>query len=235
MALYIIQIIGLILGGIGMILTCIVTGMPQWRISIMVESNCQTSQKRIDGQWLSRWEGLWTTCISQANIHMQCNSYESLVSVTPDLKAGRVLMTFAIILSILAFLTAIIGMLFTRCFGQSARGKYCLLLTAGIAFILAAILVLIPVSWTTNNIISERDAMCKTAQRQEMGEAIFLAWPTILFLFIAGVILCCFYPRYDRNESCNYPPSLQHSQKSLYAPCQIEKKPASLYSRSQYI
>nr|XP_033798795.1 claudin-8-like [Geotrypetes seraphini] len=235
MAHYIIQIIGIILGFIGLILTGIVTGMPQWRISIMVESNCQTAQKRIDGQWMTRWEGLWSTCISQSNMQMQCNSYESLVTVTADLKAGRVLMVFALILSILAFITAVIGMLFTHYRRRNEQGKYYLLTTSGIAFILAALLVLIPVSWTTHSIITEYDAMCKTSQRLEMGEAIFLAWPTILFLLIAGIVLCCFYPRDERQEdSVDYTPSIHQCQKPLYT-CQIQKKTPSVYSKSQYI
>ncbi|XP_030060908.1 claudin-8 [Microcaecilia unicolor] len=236
MAHYIIQIIGIILGFIGLILTGIVTGMPQWRISIMVESNCQTAQKRIDGQWMTRWDGLWSTCISQSNMQMQCNSYDSLVTVTADLKAGRVLMVFALILSILAFLTAIMGMLFSHYFRKNERGKYYLITTAGTAFVLAALLVLIPVSWTTHSIFREYDAMCKTSQRLEMGEAIFLAWPTILFLLIAGLVLCCSRPRVEREDSSDYTPSVHHShhsQKSLYT-CQIKKTP-SVYSKSQYI
>nr|XP_033799550.1 claudin-8-like [Geotrypetes seraphini] len=231
MAHSVVQIIGLILGGVGMILTCVVTGMPQWRISIVLENNCQNLQKRIDATWISRWEGLWVTCISQGKFQMHCNNYDSMVSITPDLKSGRVLMIFAIVLSIFAFLTAIVGMLYKRHSEQSTNGKNCLLLASGIGYILAAVLVLIPVSWTTHNIIREAyNPMCTA--RQELGEAIFLGWPTILILLLSGSILCWFYPRVDSSNGSEYSAPTHQQDQELY---QIDDRSSCHQSISQYI
>ncbi|KAM4795621.1 claudin-8-like [Rhinophrynus dorsalis] len=250
MVYFIVQILGLVLGAIGMILTMIVTSMSQWRVSYMIEGNAMDCDKRIDGQWLSRWDGLWVTCVLKSENSMQCNNYDSLVSITTDLKAGRVLMSFSVVLSVIAFIMAVIGLLCTRCCRGAEGSRYCLLLTAGIGFILAGILVLIPISWTTANIIKAiNNPICKTIQRQDIGEAILLGWPTLLFLLIAGIIFCWYYPRLERCNTIEY--SSQSSlPRPVYVECQTQEKSLSHtvqckaperslsqgnYSRSQYI
>uniref|UniRef100_A0A8C5PAZ4 Claudin n=1 Tax=Leptobrachium leishanense TaxID=445787 RepID=A0A8C5PAZ4_9ANUR len=191
MASFLVQIIGVICGGIGMILTWMITFMPQWRVSILAE-NSGFLNNRIDGHWISRWDGLWTTCINQARLSLQCTGYDSMVSVTSDLKSGRVLVGFALTMTIIAFLFSIVGMLFTRCHEDRRCGKNCLLLTAGILYLLSALLILIPVSWTTSNIVLQAydSVVCKGAVRIEMGEALFLAWPNLVFLIVGGTMLC---------------------------------------------
>ncbi|XP_018412956.1 PREDICTED: claudin-8-like [Nanorana parkeri] len=242
MALFIVQLIGLILGLIGTILTIIVTAMTQWRVSYMVEGNAVNCDKRIDGQWLSRWDGLWLTCITKNQNSMECKQYESLVIITTDLKAGRVLMSFAVVIAIIAFIIAIVALICVRWCRRARDGRYCLLLTAGVGFILAGILVLIPIVWTTSNIIREiNNPVCKTMQRLEIGEAIFLGWPTMLFLLIAGAILCWYRPCDEEEDDDRCKNNVYSSQTSLprpvYVQCQTqEKTPSQIqYSRSQYI
>ncbi|KAM4701327.1 claudin-8-like [Discoglossus pictus] len=249
MAYFIVQLLGIILGAIGTLLTIIVTSMSQWRVSYMVEGNALNCDKRIDGQWLSRWDGLWVTCVTKNQNNMQCSSYDSLVNITTDLKAGRVLMAFAVVIAIIAFIIAIFALLCVRCCRGAESGRCCLLLTAGIGFILSAILVLIPVSWVTSNIIrAVSNPLCKTAQRQEIGEAIFLGWPTVLFLLIAGVILCWYFPRVERCKTIEYSSTTslprpvyvpcqtqEHTRKDLYIPCQDHTMSQTQYSKSQYI
>ncbi|CAH2219304.1 claudin-8-like [Pelobates cultripes] len=204
MARFLVQIIGVICGGIGMILTWMITFMPQWRVSILAENNGFINN-RVDGYWISRWDGLWTSCVNQARVSVQCNTYDSLVSVTSDLKSGRVLVGFALTMTIIAFIFSVVGMLFTQCNEERRHGKNCMLLTAGILYILSALLILIPVSWTTSNIVRQAyDAsVCRGALRIEMGEALFLAWPTLVFLTIGGIMLC-WLCSCRRKEHINY-------------------------------
>nr|DBA34465.1 TPA: hypothetical protein GDO54_002021 [Pyxicephalus adspersus] len=241
MAVFIVQLIGLILGLIGIILTIIVTAMTQWRVSYMVEGNAINCDKRIDGQWLSRWDGLWLTCITKNQHSMHCKQYESLVIISTDLKAARVLMSFAVLISIIAFIIALIALIFVRCCRRARESRYCMLLTAGVGFILAGILVVIPIVWTTSAIIQEiNNPVCKTMQRIEIGEAVFLGWPTMFFLLIAGAILCWYRPcEDDDDDRCKT--VVYTSQTSLprpvYVPCQTQEKTPSQtqYCRSQYI
>lgn len=239
MGVLMVQLIGLILGFIGTILTIVVTALTQWRVSYMVEGNAVNCDKRIDGQWLSRWDGLWLTCISKNQNTMHCEHYESLVIITDDFKAARVLMVFAIVVSIIALVIAIIALLFARCCRRAGDSRYCLLLTSGVAFLLAFILVAISIVWTTANIVREiLNPVCKTMQRLEIGEAIFLGWPTMFFLLVAGIILCLFRPcEEEQEETCKTTAySSQTSlQRPVYVPCRTQDNCSNQYSRSQYI
>lgn len=242
MAFHVVHLIAIILGVVGMVLTIIVTAMIQWRASYMVEGNAINCAKRIDGQWLSRWDGLWLTCVTKNENNLYCHPYDSLVIITNDLKVGRVLMSFAIVISIISCIVALISLICIGCCKMAYEGRYCMLLTAGIGFILAGILVLIPIVWTTASIIREiNNPVCRTMQRIEIGEAVFLGWPTMFFLLVAGAIFICYQPCDEEEceeEQCK---TIYTSQTSLprpvYAPCETrEKEPRqTMYSRSQYI
>ncbi|KAJ1119684.1 hypothetical protein NDU88_007869 [Pleurodeles waltl] len=232
-AFYIFQIIALVMAALATILTLAVTIMPQWRVSIIVENHPQWAGQRIDGQWMSRWDGLWTTCLTQANTAMQCTSYESMVSLTPDLKAGRVLMSFAIVLAVLSLIMGLVGLLFNQCFGRSEQGRNCFLLTSGIGYILAGVIVLVIMSWTAANIIRDaHNPICKGAQRQELGEAIFLGWPTIFFLLLSGIILCWIHP-YTSEESVEYSVPLDQPR-PMYELSTMDRRRVG-QPRSQYL
>ncbi|KAG9486195.1 claudin-8-like [Eleutherodactylus coqui] len=241
MAYYIVQLIAIILGAIGMILTIVVTAMIQWRASYMIEGNVGNCDKRIDGQWLSRWDGLWLTCLTKNENNMNCHPYDSLVIITTDLKVGRVLMSFAVVLAIISFITAVVSLVCMGCCKLAREGRYCMLLMAGIGFIIAGILVLIPIVWTTVSIIRENNnPMCRSMQKIEVGEAVFLGWPTMFFLMISGAIFCWFRPCEEEECEEDNCKTVYASQTSLprqvYVPCQTqEKSRQTMYSRSQYI
>ncbi|XP_063304125.1 claudin-8-like [Pelobates fuscus] len=219
------QIAGLVMGGIGVVGTCAVTGMPQWRVTAFIENNIVVFE--------SMWEGLWMNCVRQANIRMQCKIYDSLLALTPDLQAGRALMCIAVILSFISFMIAVIGMKCTKCGGDNERTKGFILLVAGIAFILSGVVVLIPVSWAANNIIRDfYNPLVNAAQKRELGDALFLGWATAFCLVIGGIILCCFCKRDERKYK--YTPQAPKSA-SNYPRGAISKKTSSLYSKSQYV
>ncbi|KAM3923099.1 claudin-17-like [Leptodactylus fuscus] len=218
-----IHIIGLIFGTIGMILTWIVTLMPYWRLVVLAENNgLVIDGGRIDGEWISRWDGLWVTCLKQLRIDLECNSYGDMVSLTSDLKAGRMFMSFAIALSVIAFIFSIIGFIFTqccRCCNGKASERNCLTLTAGLLYLLSTILVLIPVVWTTANIARRAYDASFTwgAVRIEIGYALMLAYPDIVFLFLGGIILtflccCCSLSTCCKTDTCVKQPECKQSE-----------------------
>ncbi|KAM4702429.1 claudin-8-like [Discoglossus pictus] len=232
------QIAGLVLGGLGVVGTCAVTGMPQWRVTAFIENNIVVFE--------SLWEGLWMNCFRQANIRMQCKMYDSLLALTPDLQAGRALMCVAIVLSFIAFMIGIIGMKCTNCAGDNEKSKGIILLVSGIAFILSGVIVLIPVSWTANQIIRDfYNPLVNAAQKRELGDALYIGWATALCLVAGGIIMCCFchnsekkYKYYVPSKSAsNMPRSVSNVPRSVpnMPKAEVARKPSSLYSKSQYV
>ncbi|KAE8621654.1 hypothetical protein XENTR_v10004911 [Xenopus tropicalis] len=231
MAHLVLRIIGFLCGCIGMILAWVITLMPQWRVSIIAENN-GSQNIRLDGQWISRFDGLWSTCINQAQSGQQCSSYDSMISITTDLKAGRVLMCFAVILSFLAFLFSFIGLMLTRY--QDKYGKHCLILTAGILYIVSIVLMVIPVIWVTSNIVTQAcEPYCKGGIRIELGEALFLAWPAVGFLLVGGIILCWACPKKHRKETCIY--TTPQDQEMVYRVRPTEGELRNCYNKNEYI
>ncbi|NXN97707.1 CLD8 protein, partial [Rhinopomastus cyanomelas] len=216
------QIAGLLLGGIGMIGTFAVTGMPQWRVSAFIENNIIVFE--------TIWEGLWMHCIRQANIRMQCKAYDSVLALSADLQASRGLMCAGSVLSFLAFVVAIIGMKCMRCVPSSWQAKGYIVLTAGILFILSGVVALIPVCWVANSIISDfYNPMVNVAQKRELGEALYLGWVSVFCLTAAGAVFCCFC--HCREETRSY----TCSSPTLYPAHSQHRKTESSYSKSQYV
>ncbi|XP_010198446.1 claudin-8 [Colius striatus] len=216
------QIAGLLIGGLGMIGTFAVTGMPQWRVSAFIESNIIVFE--------TIWEGLWMHCIRQANIRMQCKVYDSVLALSPDLQASRGLMCAGSVLSFLAFVVAIIGMKCTRCTQSSWQAKGYIILTAGFLFSLSGIVELIPVCWVANTIISDfYNPAINVAQKRELGEALYLGWVSAFCLVAAGAIFCCFYCCCEKIRSYGYSAPAQYPTQTQHRETEIA------YSKSQYV
>ncbi|XP_039946372.1 claudin-8-like [Hirundo rustica] len=101
MACCVLQITGLIFGGMGMVGTLAATAMPQWRVSAYVDGNIVVFE--------TVWEGLWMDCVSQPGLRLQCKFYDSVLALPPPLEAFRALTRAAVVLAVLAFLAAVAG------------------------------------------------------------------------------------------------------------------------------
>ncbi|XP_067421753.1 claudin-8-like [Emydura macquarii macquarii] len=220
MACWTLQIIGLILGGIGMVGTFAIAAMPQWRVSAFIEGNIVVFE--------TIWEGLWMNCVSQVNIKLQCKFYDTVLALPPVLEACRGLMCVAMILSVIAFLIAIIGMRCTQCVGDNKQVRSNILLAAGIIFILTGILILIPVSWTANNIIRDfYNPAVHAALKRDLGAALYLGWVNSAFLIIGGAIFCSLYSCADKTRTCRYSSrACDELRKSEH----VETKPSTMHS-----
>ncbi|NXX81258.1 CLD8 protein, partial [Urocolius indicus] len=218
------QVAGLLIGGLGMIGTFAVTGMPQWRVSAFIESNIIVFE--------TIWEGLWMHCIRQVNIRMQCKVYDSVLALSPDLQASRGLMCAGSVLSFLAFVVAIIGMKCTRCTQSSWQAKGYIILTAGFLFSLSGIVELIPVCWVANTIISDfYNPAVNVAQKRELGEALYLGWVSAFCLVAAGAIFCCFYCCCEKTRSYGYSAPAHYPTHSQH----LHRETEIAYSKSQYV
>lgn len=140
------QVMGIalaVLGWLGAILSC---ALPMWRVTAFIGSNIVTSQ--------TIWEGLWMNCVVQSTGQMQCKVYDSLLALPQDLQAARALIVICIILAVFGVLLSVVGGKCTNCVDdESSKAK--IMIVAGVVFLLAGLLVMVPVSWTANNVIRD--------------------------------------------------------------------------------
>ncbi|XP_017582581.1 LOW QUALITY PROTEIN: claudin-17-like [Corvus cornix cornix] len=198
MACCVLQITGLIFGGVGMVGTLAATAMPQWRVSAYVDGNIVVFE--------TIWEGLWMDCISQLGIRLQCKFYDSVLALPPPLEAFRALMCVAVGLSIVSFLMAIVGVKYTQRGKEGPQGISIFILAAGVAFLLTGSLVLIPVSWTGGSIIRDfYDPDVPVPLKRELGAALYVGWGSSALLLAAGAMYCHFWCWADMATRPRYP------------------------------
>ncbi|OCU01917.1 claudin-5 [Xenopus laevis] len=183
------EIIGLslsILGWIGVILTC---GLPMWQVSAFIENNIVVAQ--------IIWEGLWMTCVVQSTGQMQCKVYDSILALHPELQAGRALTVLASIVGLVGLLVTIVGAKCTNCLqGSSVKSR--VLLAGGIIYIVCGILLLVPLCWIANIVITEfYDPRVPASQKREMGAALYIGWGATSLLLLGGSLLCCSFAMKD--------------------------------------
>ncbi|TRZ12891.1 hypothetical protein HGM15179_014220 [Zosterops borbonicus] len=164
----------------GMVGALAATAMPQWRVSAYLDGNIVVFE--------TIWEGLWMDCISHLGIRLQCKFYDSLLALPPPLEAFRALMCVAVVLSVLSFLAAIVGVKYSQR-GKQATSIF--ILVAGVAFLLTGTLVLIPVSWTGAAIVRDfYDPAVPVPLKRELGAALYVGWGSSALLLAAGAMYC---------------------------------------------
>ncbi|KAL1261185.1 hypothetical protein QQF64_009012 [Cirrhinus molitorella] len=178
------ELMALCLGIIGLIGAVAVSGLPMWKVTAFIGENIIVME--------TRWEGLWMTCFRQANIHMQCKVYDSLLFLPPDLQAARGLACCALALSAVGLLVSLAGLRCMSCLTDQPRAKSVIAMAAGVMQILASVCVVVPVSWTAHSIITDfYNPLLIDAQRRELGEALYIGWVTSAFLLASGIIFLC--------------------------------------------
>ncbi|KAM6986937.1 claudin-4-like [Aplochiton taeniatus] len=191
------QMVGVALGVLGWIGTIVVCAIPMWRVTAFIGSNIVTSQ--------TVWEGIWMSCVVQSTGQMQCKVYDSMLALSSDLQAARALTVVSIVVGVFAILLAVAGGKCTNCVEDEAS-KAKVGVAAGVAFIVAAILVLVPVCWTANTIIQDfYNPLLNSAQKRELGASLFIGWGCGALLLIAGGLLCCNCPpKEEKAYTANY-------------------------------
>ncbi|XP_068441915.1 claudin-4-like isoform X3 [Clinocottus analis] len=133
---------------------------------------------------------------------MQCKIYDSLLALPEDLQAARALVVISIIVAALGVILGVIGGKCTN-FVDNEHSKAKVAIAAGIVFICAGVLILVPVCWSANTIIRDfYNPIITNAQRRELGAALYIGWGTAGLLILGGALLCSSCPR---KESPEYP------------------------------
>uniref|UniRef100_A0A3Q3MPQ6 Claudin-3-like n=1 Tax=Mastacembelus armatus TaxID=205130 RepID=A0A3Q3MPQ6_9TELE len=140
------EILGVTLAVLGWISAIVSCALPMWRVSAFIGVNIVTAQMT--------WEGIWMNCVVQSTGQMQCKIHDSMLALSADLQAARALTIISIVIGILGVLVAITGAKCTNCVDEeSAKAR--VMIAAGVAFIVASLTQLIPVSWSAHTIIVE--------------------------------------------------------------------------------
>ncbi|XP_028450981.1 claudin-4-like [Perca flavescens] len=185
------QILGAALGLLGWIGVIVVCALPMWKVTAFIGSNIVTAQ--------IIWEGIWMNCVDQSTGQMQCKVYDSMLALSSDLQAARALTIISIIVGILAILLSVAGGKCTNCV-ENESSKTKVAITAGVMFIVAGILCLIPVCWTTNTIIMDfYNPQLISAQKRELGAALYIGFTAAALLLIGGGIFCSSCPPKDNS------------------------------------
>uniref|UniRef100_A0A8C9WB18 Claudin n=1 Tax=Scleropages formosus TaxID=113540 RepID=A0A8C9WB18_SCLFO len=172
-----------VLGWLGVMVACF---LPMWRVTAFIGSNIVTAQ--------NMWEGIWMNCVVQSTGQMQCKVYDSMLALPQDMQAARALSVIAIVLSVLALLISIVGAKCTNCVDDEGT-KARVMLTSGVTFIVAALIELIPVSWSAHAIVTDfYNPIIPEAQKREIGASLYLGWAAASLLLVGGSILCCSCP-----------------------------------------
>ncbi|XP_027718120.1 claudin-3 [Vombatus ursinus] len=216
------EIAGLSLAVLGWVSTILCCALPMWRVTAFIGSSIVTAQ--------IVWEGLWMNCVVQSTGQMQCKMYDSLLALPQDLQAARAMIVVAILLAALALLVAMTGAQCTNCV-EDDTVKAKITIVAGVVFLLAGLLALIPVSWSANTIIRDfYNPVVPEPQKREMGAGLYVGWAASALQLLGGAILCCSCPPKEKK----YPPA-----KILYsAPRSTATTAAGMgsnYDRKDYV
>lgn len=194
------EIVGIALGFLGFVIAIVTCALPMWRVSAFVGANIITAQ--------TIWEGLWMNCVTQSTGQMQCKIYDSMLALSQELQASRAMVIIAIILGILGVMISIVGAKCTNCI-EDEPSKAKVMIISGIFFVLAGILVLIPVSWTASVVIRDfYSPLVPSGQRRELGAALYIGWGAAALLLIGGAMLCSSCPPKEKKYQ---PPRMAYS------------------------
>lgn len=182
------QILGIALSFIGWIGAIIACALPRWKVTAFVGPVIITAQ--------TTWEGIWMNCVVQSTGQMQCKVYDSMLALSRDLQAARALMIICILIGILGILLAIAGGKCTNCV-ENESSKVRVIIAAGIIFIIAGVLCLIPVSWTANTVIRNFYNPLQSTEKKELGASLYIGWGAATLLILGGGLLCANCPPKD--------------------------------------
>ncbi|XP_017547257.2 claudin f [Pygocentrus nattereri] len=180
------EVAGQTLCFIGFVGTCLTCGIPMWRVTNYIGANIVTGQ--------IIWDGLWMNCVMQSTGQMQCKLQSSIMTLTQDLQAARALTVISILISFIGVLLTFIGGRCSSCLkNESSMAK--LVILGGILCIVAAVVCVIPVSWSAAVTISDyQNPLIPTTQKREIGGCVYIGWGTAVILLIGGIILCTSCP-----------------------------------------
>ncbi|MCI4384744.1 hypothetical protein PGIGA_G00042150 [Pangasianodon gigas] len=162
------------LGILGLIAAIITCALPSWKVTSF-------TGHYIVMAWVH--EGLWMGCVYQSTGRYQCKTYDSRLRLGSDIQAARAM-------TIVCCIVTVISLLLVTCI-KNEDTKPKIFLAAGVGMLIAGVLLIIPVSWTANNVMRDSKNPLVSIDTQ-LGPCIFIGWAGGLFLLLGGGMLCCF-------------------------------------------
>ncbi|XP_029375810.1 claudin-2 [Echeneis naucrates] len=177
------ELMGFFLGLLGMLGTLVSTVLPYWQTSAHIGSNIVTA--------VANMRGLWMECVYQSTGAFQCETFNSMLALPADLQAARALMVISVVLSILAIAMSTLGMQCTLCLEGSGAAKSRVAGAGGGLFLTAGFLALIPVAWTTHEVVQTfYRPNVPASMKYELGECLYVGLASALVSMLGGGMLC---------------------------------------------
>uniref|UniRef100_A0A1A8IUX1 Claudin 2 n=1 Tax=Nothobranchius kuhntae TaxID=321403 RepID=A0A1A8IUX1_NOTKU len=177
-----VELMGFFLGLLGMLGTLVATVLPYWQISAHIGSNIVTV--------VANMRGLWMECVYQSTGAFQCETYNSMLALPSDLQASRALMVISVVLSVLAVTMSTLGMQCTLCLEGSGAVKSRVAGTGGGLFLAAGLFSLVPVAWTTHEVVQTfYSPNIPAGMKYEIGECLYLGLASALISMLGGAML----------------------------------------------
>ncbi|NXY81430.1 CLD14 protein, partial [Alcedo cyanopectus] len=176
------QLLGFSLSLLGLIGTLIATILPHWWRTAHVGTNIITA--------VAYMKGLWMECVWHSTGIYQCQVHHSQLALPRDLQAARAMMVVSCLLSALACGMAVVGMQCTQC-AKGTPAKASVAVSGGIVFILAGLVCLVPVSWSTNDVVTSfYNPALPSGMKYEVGQALYLGFVSAALSVLGGALLC---------------------------------------------
>ncbi|KAM4797243.1 claudin-14 [Rhinophrynus dorsalis] len=195
MASMAIQLLGFSVALLGFIGTIVATVLPHWWRTAHVGTNIITA--------VAYMKGLWMECVWHSTGIYQCQVHQSQLALPRDLQIARAMMVVSCVLSILSCVVSVFGMKCTQC-AKGSSSKRLIAVFGGIFFMLAGLLCLIPVSWTTNDVIQDfYHPGLPFGMKYEIGQALYVGFISG-GLSIAGGVMLLFTSCQGNTEPARY-------------------------------
>ncbi|XP_077402264.1 claudin-14-like isoform X1 [Vanacampus margaritifer] len=176
------ELVGFFLGLLGLMGSLVSTVLPFWENTAHIGSNIVTASGNV--------KGLWMACVHQSTGTFQCDTYNSILALSSDLQASRALMVISLVLSTLGLAIAVLGMQCTVCLESSGELKKRVAGVGGCFFCVAGFMTLVPVSWTTNNVIQNFYSPSVPATLKfELGDCLYLGIVSAVLSMLGGGML----------------------------------------------
>ncbi|XP_072552594.1 claudin-4-like [Salminus brasiliensis] len=178
-------LVGIAVGLTGWIFAVVTCLLPMWRVTVFRRANHITSP--------TFWEGIWMSCVVQSTGKRQCKVYDSILALPSDVEAARTMTVVSIITALLALLISTVGAKSPTCIRDEVTNRRAVFIS-GVLFIIAGILVLIPVSWTSNRIIQDiymSGNYMYGNWSTELGPSLYTGFTASALLVAGGSFLCC--------------------------------------------
>ncbi|XP_062393276.1 claudin-like protein ZF-A89 [Sardina pilchardus] len=180
------QLLAFCLALVGFMGTILICALPMWKVTAFVGANIVTAQVF--------WEGLWMNCVIQSTGHLQCKAYDSVLALPQDLQASRALVCVSIAVALVAITLSVLGARCTNFYRDERVTKDQLGLSAGIVFMVAGALCIIPVSWSAYSIITGfYNPQATQERRGELGASMYVGWVSGVLLLLGGGMICSTY------------------------------------------